>query len=102
MSGTYSSASTVGVATHECTPPSGTPPYWGPGTIVTYRWGDTTGPHFAEPVRVVRDDTDALEGHQAQLEGPSLPTQQDQSEASASLRVFEGRITSATFSASGR
>ena len=40
--------------------PSGTPPYWDPGTIVTYRWGDGSGPHFAEPVRVVRDDSEGL------------------------------------------
>lgn len=40
--------------------PSGTPPYWQPGTTVTYRWGDTSGPHFAEPVRVIRDDAQGL------------------------------------------
>jgi hypothetical protein len=40
--------------------PSGTPPYWEPGTVVTQRWGDPAGPHWAEPVRVVRDDADGL------------------------------------------
>ncbi|MFC6287750.1 DUF402 domain-containing protein [Nocardioides sp. GCM10027113] len=39
---------------------SGTPPYWSPGTLITYRWGDPAGPHFAERVRVVRDDADGL------------------------------------------
>ncbi|MFC5176036.1 DUF402 domain-containing protein [Nocardioides taihuensis] len=40
--------------------PSGTPPYWEAGTIVTLRWGDPLGPHWAEPVRVVRDDAAGL------------------------------------------
>lgn len=44
----------------ERTRPSGTPPYWPIGTIITYRWGDTRGPHFAEPVTVVRDDAEGL------------------------------------------
>jgi uncharacterized protein len=42
------------------TRPSGTPPFWAPGTVITYRWGDHTGPHFAERVHVVRDNADCL------------------------------------------
>lgn len=40
--------------------PSGAPPFWAAGTTITYRWGDASGPHFAERVRVVRDDADGL------------------------------------------
>lgn len=50
---------------------SGTPPYWRPGTQVTWREGsgplgtgepilDTSLPHFASPVTVVRDDAEYL------------------------------------------
>ncbi|WP_170286062.1 DUF402 domain-containing protein [Nocardioides rubriscoriae] len=37
-----------------------TTPHWTPGTLITWRWGDVSGPHFAEPVRVVRDDDEVL------------------------------------------
>jgi predicted RNA-binding protein associated with RNAse of E/G family len=53
--------------------PSGGPPYWSTGTQIMWRYGDgplgtgaiieegnTSVPHFAEPVTVVRDDADAL------------------------------------------
>ena len=51
--------------------PSGSPPYWSPGTHVMWREGsgplgtgaavtDTRVPHFAQPVTVVRDDADGL------------------------------------------
>lgn len=51
--------------------PSGTPPYWPAGEQIVWREGDgplgtgatvidTSGPHFAQPVTVVRDDADAL------------------------------------------
>ena len=51
--------------------PSGDPPYWLPGTHVIWREGsgplgtgpavvDTSVPHFAQPVTVVRDDADGL------------------------------------------
>ena len=51
--------------------PSGTPPYWPAGEQIVWREGDgplgtgatvidTSGPHFAQPVTVVRDDPDAL------------------------------------------
>jgi hypothetical protein len=51
--------------------PSGSPPYWRPGTQIVWREGDgplgtgptvvdTSAPHFAQPVTVVRDDADAL------------------------------------------
>ncbi len=51
--------------------PSGSPPYWPVGTQIMWREGDgplgtgatvvdTSVPHFAQPVTVVRDDADAL------------------------------------------
>lgn len=54
--------------------PSGDPPYWPTGTQIMWRYGDgplgagvaitqdgnTSVPHFAEPVTVVDDDADAL------------------------------------------
>ncbi|HXH80472.1 DUF402 domain-containing protein [Nocardioides sp.] len=51
--------------------PSGSPPYWSPGTQIMWREGsgalgtgapvaDLAVPHFAQPVTVVRDDADAL------------------------------------------
>jgi hypothetical protein len=44
--------------------PSGGPPYWTPGTQITWRFvspGWQPGvPHFAEPVTVVQDDADGL------------------------------------------
>jgi len=51
--------------------PSGTPPYWPADTQIMWREGDgalgtgatvvdTSVPHFAQPVTVVRDDADAL------------------------------------------
>ena len=51
--------------------PSGSPPYWPTGTQIMWREGngplgtgapvvDTSMPHFAQPVTVVRDDADAL------------------------------------------
>lgn len=51
--------------------PSGSPPYWPTGTQIMWREGDgplgtgatvvdTSAPHFAQPVTVVRDDVDAL------------------------------------------
>jgi predicted RNA-binding protein associated with RNAse of E/G family len=54
--------------------PSGSPPYWPTGAQIMWRYGDgplgagraisddadTSVPHFAEPVTVVRDDADAL------------------------------------------
>lgn len=51
--------------------PSGSPPYWPTGTQIMWREGDgplgtgatvvdTSVPHFAQPVTVVRDDADAL------------------------------------------
>ncbi len=51
--------------------PSGRPPYWPAGSQITWREGDgplgtgatvvdTSGPHFAQPVTVVRDDADVL------------------------------------------
>ena len=30
--------------------------FWEPGDQIVWRWGDPAGPHFAEPVTVVRDD----------------------------------------------
>ncbi|GAA5148005.1 DUF402 domain-containing protein [Nocardioides marinquilinus] len=33
---------------------------WRPGTRITTRWGDVSGPHWAETVTVVRDDPDVL------------------------------------------
>lgn len=51
--------------------PSGRPPYWRPGEQITWREGsgplgtgepvrDTSFPHFASPVTVVRDDAEGL------------------------------------------
>ncbi len=51
--------------------PSGSPPYWPAGTQIMWREGDgplgtgatvvdTSVPHFAQPVTVVRDDADCL------------------------------------------
>ena len=51
--------------------PSGSPPYWPVGTQIMWREGagplgtgatvvDTSVPHFAQPVTVVRDDADDL------------------------------------------
>lgn len=40
--------------------PSGTPPFWEPGTQVMWRYGDPSLPHWATPMTVVRDDEDAL------------------------------------------
>lgn len=51
--------------------PSGSPPYWPAGTQIMWREGDgplgtgatvvdTSVPHFASPMTVVRDDADAL------------------------------------------
>lgn len=51
--------------------PSGSPPYWSAGTQIVWREGDgplgtgavivdTSVPHFAQAVTVVRDDADAL------------------------------------------
>jgi hypothetical protein len=51
--------------------PSGTPPFWSPGTQIVWREGsgplgtgapvvDISAPHFAQPMTVVRDDASGL------------------------------------------
>ncbi|KRF35371.1 DUF402 domain-containing protein [Nocardioides sp. Soil805] len=40
--------------------PSGTPPYWEPGTRIVWRYGEPDAPHFAGTLTVVRDDADGL------------------------------------------
>jgi len=42
------------------TRPSGTPPYWSPGTPIMWRYGDPGRPYWGTPMTVVRDDADGL------------------------------------------
>ena len=44
----------------ETTWPSGSPPFWAPGTQIMWRYGDPGKPHWATPMTVVRDDADGL------------------------------------------